>query len=73
MERARSEFLVCVDSSQMPVSLERRKIHRLAKREAGDPASMVRIVDESGEDYLYPRSWFMPIDLPPKLVAAISR
>ena len=40
--------------------------------EPSDPASMMRVIDESGEDYLYPASWFVPMDLPPKVRRALA-
>ena len=62
-------FVVCVNNRGYPAALEVRKIYRrLADRRAG-AMGMVRVVDESGEDYLYPATFFMPI----RLSAALTR
>lgn len=58
------QFVVCVDNDGYAVSLEKRKIY-VALRDAGaDKHGMLRIVDESGEDYLYPKTLFRSIALP---------
>jgi hypothetical protein len=57
-------FLFCVDNEGYEASLEKRKLYeRLPDREA-ERHSQVRIIDESGEDYLYPSSFFVPVRLP---------
>ncbi len=59
-----SQYAVCVKNEDYPASLELRKIYRvLADKESGT-LGLVRIVDESGEDYLYPTDYFVPIRLP---------
>ncbi len=58
-----NSFVVCVNNAEYPVSLELRKIYEVV-RAAGDEEGLLRIVDESGEDYLYPRNLFIPIELP---------
>ncbi len=59
-----SQYAVCVKNEDYPASLELRKIYRvLADKESGT-LGLVRIVDESGEDYLYPADYFVPIRLP---------
>ena len=73
MKKDRSvKYAVCVKNDEYSVSLERRKLYRVLPREPFDPASMVRIVDESGEDYLFPKSWFVPVPLPIKVRKAIA-
>lgn len=64
--RAR-RFAVCIDNGGYAASLERWKIYRvLADREAAKHGH-VRVIDESGEDYLYPEEFFRFVSLPPKL------
>ena len=64
MTRDSDSYLLCVRNEGYEVSLERRKVYQ----RVGDPGaaarSLVRVVDESGEDYLYPVDFFVPIDLP---------
>jgi len=59
-----SSFVVCVDNTEYPASLERRKIYQVLPDEQAEQHSMVRVVDESGEDYLYPSDYFLAVDLP---------
>ena len=52
------QLVVCVDNDGYAASLEKRKIY-VALRDAGaEKHGMLRIVDESGEDYLYPKAFF---------------
>jgi hypothetical protein len=57
-------FAVCVDNSEYPVSLELHKIYRVLPDEDATADGDVRVIDESGEDYLYPSEYFVPIELP---------
>jgi len=59
-----SEFVVCINNSGYPASLELHKIYRvLVDKDAVDETD-IRIIDESGEDYIYPSSYFVPIQVP---------
>lgn len=59
----RKRYVVCVRNEGYEESLELRKIYEaIADREAEND-QMLRVIDED-EDYLYPKSWFMPIELP---------
>ena len=59
-----SEFVVCINNSEYPASLELHKIYRvIADKEAEDEGD-IRVIDESGEDYIYPSSYFVPIQVP---------
>lgn len=66
------QFVVCVNNRQNPVSLEARRVYRVVEPEANDPEDYVRIVDESGEDYIFSRQWFFPIELPQEVVDALT-
>ena len=57
-------LVVCVDNSGYEVSLERRKIYVALADAKARKAGLIRVVDESGEDYLYPTESFMPLSLP---------
>jgi hypothetical protein len=57
-------FVVCVDNSGYPASLELRKIYQRLRDPASAASGLIRVVDESGEDYLYPASMFVPISVP---------
>lgn len=57
-------FAICIRNDEHEESLELRKIYEvLEDRDAGEH-QMMRVIDEEGEDYLYPASWFMVIELP---------
>ena len=56
-------FVVCVDNTDYPASLERRKIYQVLPDEQAEQHSLVRVIDESGEDYLYPSGYFLPVEL----------
>lgn len=57
-------FVICIENEGFEVSLEKRKVYRrLAGRPMTDD-SLIRVVDESGEDYLYPSEFFVPIVVP---------
>ncbi|MBC8231765.1 hypothetical protein H8E77_19620 [bacterium] len=59
-----SQFAICVDNSEYPVSLELHKIYCVIPDEDAALDGDLRIVDESGEDYLYPANYFVLIELP---------
>ena len=57
----KSEFVVCMDNTDYPASLERCKLYRTVPDEKAAKLGMLRIVDESGDEYVYPQSLFAPI------------
>jgi len=59
-----SEFVVCINNDNYPASLELHKIYRVIPDEDASTDGDIRIIDESGEDYLYPFSYFIPIKVP---------
>ncbi|MCC6532451.1 MAG: hypothetical protein IT531_07880 [Burkholderiales bacterium] len=58
------QLVVCVKNEGYEVSLELRKIYVAIEDEEGKSHRMVRVIDESGDDYLYPQKYFLPISLP---------
>ncbi len=63
-ENARVHFVVCINNEGYPASLELRKIYRVLPDAKGANHGLMRVVDESGDDYLYPARFFVPIQLP---------
>lgn len=57
-------FVVCVQNEGYEASLERNKIYAFIPDPDAARDGDIRVVDESGEDYLYPAAWFVPIDVP---------
>ncbi len=62
--RSTPKFVVCVRNSEYPASLELHKIYRTLPDAEARQEGDLRVVDESGEDYLYPAEWFVAVDLP---------
>ena len=63
MKTMKNKFLLCIENEGYEASLELRKLYeRLPDKEA-ERHKQVRIIDESGEDYLYPSDYFAPIRL----------
>ncbi len=63
MEKAK-RFVICIDNCECPASLEVRKIYPVLEDAQAEKHGQMRVVDESGEDYLYPSRCFLPIELP---------
>ena len=59
-----SSFVLCVKNRGYPASLELRKVYRAIPDPDGARHGLARVIDESGEDYLYPAEFFIPIELP---------
>jgi hypothetical protein len=66
-------FLLCVKNDNYPASLEVRKVYRAIPDEVAAARHFVRVIDESREDYLYPDSYFVAIDLPQAAVNAFTQ
>ena len=64
-------FMLCVKNDGYPASLEVRKIYRAIPDSTASSKGFVRVVDESGEDYLYPSGNFIAVDLPKAAVEAL--
>jgi hypothetical protein len=61
---ANGHFAICVRNDDYPASLELRKLYPVLKDEFADKHGMVRVIDESGEDYLFPEDYFVSVELP---------
>lgn len=57
-------FLLCIKNDAYPASLELRKVYQAIADESAGARHYVRVIDESGEDYLYPESYFVAVELP---------
>lgn len=65
-------FVVCLKNNNFEASLEPRKIYQVLPDEEAESHKMIRVIDESGEDYLFPASLFSPISLPRTLVKELA-
>jgi len=68
-----ARFVVCVDNSGYRASLELHKIYRVVRDVEAETDGDLRVIDESGEDYLYEADRFLPVELPAKTVRALNR
>lgn len=68
-----SAFWLCISNTGYEVSLEPRKVYEGLPDPEAQKMGMIRVIDESGEDYLFPVSLFLPIVLPPELALAVHR
>ena len=59
-----NRFAVCVNDAGAPGSLEVRKIYRVLEDAQAEAHALVRVIDESGEDYLFPAKCFVPVEVP---------
>ena len=69
---ARKKFVVCLKNQGYEASLERRKIYQMLPDAEAAKHKQIRVIDESGEDYLYPQSFFAPIELPQAIRRAVQ-
>jgi hypothetical protein len=71
MKTPTMKFVVCLKNKGYEVSLEPRKIYQVLADPDAARHRQLRVIDESGEDYLYPASYFTPIDLPQPVRKAV--
>lgn len=65
-------FVICIRNNGYEASLELRKLYEVLEDSVGSDHGQLRIIDESGEDYLYPASMFAKIDLPSAVHAQVQ-
>ena len=70
MRKTDTTYAVCVNNADYPAALEVGKIYR-ALPDAAAKHSLIRVIDESGEDYLYPVAFFLPIELTAEIQEAL--
>ena len=66
MPNRKRRFVLCVDSGTYEHTLEPRKVYQLLEDPVAQARSLLRVVDDSGEDYLFPARLFVPIRMPEK-------
>lgn len=64
-------FALCIENKDCE-DLEKRKIYQMIPDEEAEKEGYIRIIDESGEDYLYPQSYFIVVQLPRKAQEALQ-
>lgn len=65
------EFAVCINNTDYPASLELHKIYRVMRDEDAASDGDLRVIDESGQDYLYPAEYFVFVELPKSVTKSL--
>jgi hypothetical protein len=58
------QFAICVNNGEYAGTLDLRKVYEVLEDESAAKRQYMRVIDESGEDYLYPSSWFVLVSVP---------
>jgi len=62
MKKGRHRYVICV-RTEGAEDLELRRVYRVLRDQSAAMRGHLRVVDESGEDYLYPTEWFVPVEV----------
>jgi hypothetical protein len=68
-----THYAVCVSNKGYRASLVIRRIYRILKDPDAAKRNLVRVIDESGEDYLYSSTMFVAIDIPQAVEKAFKK
>ncbi|CAG0978309.1 hypothetical protein ANRL3_01962 [Anaerolineae bacterium] len=66
-------YAICVNNSEYPASLELHKVYRVLPDADAAKDGDLRVIDESGEDYLYPANYFLLVGLPRETVRVLNK
>jgi hypothetical protein len=72
MESEHHDYVLCIDHGDWPASLRLRKVYPCLSDAKAAEHQMLRVIDESGEDYLYPENCFVRIEVPQRAVHAFA-
>jgi hypothetical protein len=73
MKRSDLKFVVCIKNDGYAASLELRKVYQVVPDQAVAKLHQIRVIDESGEDYLYPENYFVVVQVPESAEKALLR
>jgi len=73
MKRSQLRFVVCVKNKGYAASLELSKLYQAVSDDLAAKLRQIRVIDESGEDYLYPQEYFVPVEIPQSAEKAVRR
>lgn len=65
-------FVICVDNTGYEVSIEPRKLYEVLADAESEKKGFLRVIDESGEDYLFPASLFIRLPLEGDLAEQVA-
>jgi hypothetical protein len=66
-------YAVCIKNKGNEASLERNKLYVLLPDRQAEADGLVRVIDEDGEDYLYPADWFVAVEVPKAVQASVLK
>ena len=72
MSIKKGRFVLCINNDSYESSLEPRKVYRVVDDAKAEAKELLRVIDESGEDYLYPADIFVPVEIPEKAAPAFA-
>ena len=70
---SRRRYAVCITNKGNEASLERNKLYVLLPDRQAEADGLVRVIDEDGEDYLYPADWFVAVEVPKAVEASLLK
>ena len=73
MKGKQPKYAICTVNTGYEASLELRKLYQVVPDDSAFRYEQIRIIDESGEDYLYPLAYFEPVDLPDPVAERVSQ
>ena len=73
MKRVTKRFALCLDNRGNEASLIQGKVYRILPDVHAAKDELIRVVDESGEDYLYPADWFVAVEVPKAVQASLLK
>ena len=68
----KKKYLICINNEGYSTSIEKRKLYERVEDSESEKFNLVRIIDESGEDYLYPGNYFLGIKLNKEIEEAVE-
>ena len=71
--KTKKQYALCINNKDYEASLIPRKIYEIIPDERAEQDDFVRVIDESGEDYLFPADYFIPIQLPRTVVRVLNK
>lgn len=63
-ENTQSRFAICLNNASYPDDLKVRTVYQVLPDESAARSNYIRVIDESGEDYLYPAEYFVFVEVP---------
>lgn len=72
-KKASRRYAVCIRNQGNEASLERNKLYVVLSDRRAEADGLVRVIDEDGEDYLYPADWFVAVEVPKVVELSLLR